>query len=507
MSKNLASKTASGVKWSTASTVFNAVLQLGYGAIMARLLEPEEFGLVAMMHVILRFVDYFAKMGMGHAIIQKKTLSAQEIRAGFTSSFLLGFVSMVFVYFAAPYVTLFFENERLVEVIRFSSVLFLIQGLSTTAVGLLTRDLEFKVLAILNVISYVVGYLFVGIYMAYSGYGVYSLISALMVQVFVNGVLSYLYVKHSLIFIFKLKFYKELLSYGSKISVISFLDFINLSLDKILIEKFLGTAQLGYYDRASQIVYLPMYFLANSFSKVMLPSFSKLQDDIAKLGKVYKEIVVGLSAVLFPLCIYIGLFAQDIVLLLLGEGWEKSIPILRIIAVAVSLRMITMFAGIICDATANLRVRMINNIAQMVSLCISFYFLSYLGLEGFAYAIVISQVVNLIAFVFTMNKVLNISILKLFSLYLPALKLAFFSIISLVIVKYLFALLNAPFIIEFVFASGISILIIFFLICLFPPKELINYIVKFIDKKEIVLYNLSMKKYQLQYSTFLKKKL
>jgi len=507
MSKNLAGKTVSGVKWSTASTIINAVLQLGYGAIMARLLDPEEFGLVAMMHVVLRFVDYFAKMGMGHAIIQKKELSDKEIRAGFTSSFLLGIISMFFVYALAPYVTLLFDNERLVSVVRFSSILFLIQGISITAVGLLTRDLKFKVLAIINLISFIIGYLFIGIYMAYSGYGVYSLISALISQVLINGIISYMYARHSLIFIFKKKYYASLLSYGSKISLISFLDFINLSLDKILIEKFLGTSQLGFYDRASQIVYLPLYYLSNSISKVMLPSFSKIQDDIIKLGKIYKEIISVLSAMLFPSCVYIILFAEDIVMLLLGEGWEKSIPVLQIISIAVSLRMITMFAGIICDATANLKARMINNIAQMISLCVSFYFLSHLGLEGFAYSIVISQIINLIAFILTMNKILQIRILSLVYLYKPALKISIFTMVLLSIIKYLSTLINVPFVIDFFLSSVLSLLIICSLILIFPPKELVYRLINTIDKKDIILYKISIKKYQMQYLMFLKKKI
>ena len=507
MSQNLASKTATGVQWSTISTIFNAVMQLGYGAIMARLLDPAEFGLVAIMHVVLRFVDYFAKMGMSQAIIQKKELSNYEVRAGFTLSFFLGLFSMVLVYFLAPFVTEFFDNERLVSVIRYASVSFLIQGISSTAISLLTRELEFKKLAIITIVSYIIGYLCIGVTMAIYDFGVYSLITAMMSQVLLNGIFSYAVSRHSVLFIFKKQYFMSLLSYGSKMSVISFLDFINLSLDKLLIEKFLGTSLLGFYDRATQLVYLPMYNLSTSLSKVMLPSFSKIQDDLKKLGKTYQGIISGISALNLPLCVFVILTAEDIINLFLGDGWEKSIPILKIMALGVSLRMINMFAGVICDATANLRIRMINNIYQMVILCVSFYFLMDLGLIGFAFAVVITQIANTIFYLFVMNSILKVSIPSLIGAFSTGI------IISLITGAITYATvsfaeyLELPLLIKFG-VEGVVFVIAFVISLMFnPPKEVLHHLIRLVNKQDARFEKNFMSKYYLNYKFFLEEKL
>ena len=122
---------------------------------MARLLEPADFGMMAMAGVILRFGTYFAQMGVGSALIQKKEVSDEDVRASFTSAFSLGMLFTIAVCFCAPLATYIFDNEKIVPIIQVMALSFFITGLSTTAISLLRRNLAFRSLAVTEVFSYV----------------------------------------------------------------------------------------------------------------------------------------------------------------------------------------------------------------------------------------------------------------------------------------------------------------------------------------------------------------
>jgi len=134
-------------------------MQIGYIAVMARLLEPAAFGLVAMAQVVLRFGSYFAQMGMGQALIQKKNISKENIRAAFTSSVFLGFIFFVIIYFGAPLSLYIFNDIEVIPIIRVMALSLVLTGLSTTSLSLLRRNFRFKELAIVEIISYVIGYM------------------------------------------------------------------------------------------------------------------------------------------------------------------------------------------------------------------------------------------------------------------------------------------------------------------------------------------------------------
>ena len=144
MTDNLTSKTLHGLKWSYLSTIVNSVLQIGFTAIMARLLEPAAFGLIAMAGVILRFGSYFAQMGVGSALIQKKEISDEDVRAAFTSALFLGILFCVLVWLCAPFAIYIFDNEKVIPIVRVMALSFVITGLSTTALSLLRRNMKFR---------------------------------------------------------------------------------------------------------------------------------------------------------------------------------------------------------------------------------------------------------------------------------------------------------------------------------------------------------------------------
>lgn len=419
MSKNLASQAVSGLKWGTASTLANAVMQVGYTAAMARLLEPEAFGLVAISGVVLRFGSYFANMGMSKALVQREELTQENIRAAFTTSLSLGLLFMVLTWLLAPFSVVFFDNPNVAPIVRVMSLSFLINGISMTAISLLEREMRFKALGIIETGSYVFSYLVVGVILAYLDYGVWSLVAASLVQAAVVAVLAYGTIRHNVVLLFNWESYKPLFSYGSKMSVISFIEFLSSNLDKILIGRILGSYMLGLYDRAFMMINLPMYMLTRTITKVAMPSYSKLQNDNLRLGKIYLSSITLLAAVVIPICLGVMVAAPEIIRVLLGDQWMDSVPVLQVLCLAIPISFITMFAGIICDAKAVLNTKIVLNVIFIAIICAFFYALKDLGLVGFGLAIFFGELVRMVMYQYVMNKELNLSYRQQISIYLP----------------------------------------------------------------------------------------
>jgi lipopolysaccharide exporter len=419
MGQSLASKAISGLKWNTISTIANAVMQIGYTSIMARLLDPEAFGLVAISIIILQFGGYFANMGLNKALIQIDELKNEHIRAAFTSSFLLGLVFTGLVWALAPLAAQLFKNPDVAPVVRVMSLTFLVNGMSATAFSLLERNMRFKAISILETSSYVISYLGIGVLLAYLDFGVYSLIIASLSQATIVGLSSYAIVRHNIVMLFKWSAWKPLFSYGSKMSVNSLLEWFSASLPSILIGRLLGDYKLGIYDRAHKLVSLPMYMLTRTISKVIFPSFSKMQSDNEKLGKVYLSSITLVIALVIPACAGIFVAAPELVYVLLGKQWGESVPILQILSFAVAINLITMFAGIICDAKAALNSKIVLNIVFVSVLGILMFSLKGFGLQGFAMAFLLAELVRTLFYQRAMHKILILPYRQQLSVYLP----------------------------------------------------------------------------------------
>lgn len=419
MSKNLASKAVSGLKWSSAGTLANAVMQIGYTSAMARLLAPEAFGLVALSAVILRFGYYFANLGLNQAIIQKEELTTENIRAAFTSSALLGAIFTVLAWALAPYAVLIFDMPEVVPIVRVMSLAFVVGGVSATATSLLQRNMRFKELSIVETASYVVSYLGVGILLAWLDFGVWSLVYASLVQQALVALGAYVMARHNVLPVVRWDAYKALLAYGSKMSVISFFEFIYTELATLLIGRVLGAYRLGIYNRAFMLVNLPMYNLTRTVSRVVFPSFSQLQSENDKLARVYLSSTTLLATLIIPVCLGIMVAAPEIVYVVLGDQWGEAIPVLQVLSLAIPLSFITMFAGIVCDAKAVLNWKIVITITLIVVISGLFFLLKDYGLVGFGFALLISEFIRIGMYQTLMRKVLEISYWQQLRVYLP----------------------------------------------------------------------------------------
>ena len=387
---------------------------------MARLLEPAAFGLIAMAGLVLRFGSYFAQMGIERALIQKKEINEDDIKSSFTLSVFLGIIFFMLLWFLAPLALYIFNNEKVVLIVKVLALSFLITGLSTTSLGVLKRDLNFKAIAVIEVSSYILGYLCVGITMAILGFGVWSLVYASLSQAFFASITSYIFVKHNLSFTFELKHYRPLFSFGSKVTIISFFEFIGGNLDTLLIGRFLGASLLGIYNRAYMIVNLPLQNLNTSITRVLFPSFSIIQNEKLRLKNAFIDSLSVNAFFLIPICIFISISAKDIVLIFLGEKWQASIEILRILAIVTPFYLINNYMGVLFEATAYLKIKLIFQISFVTFLSIVLLTLVPYGLIYVAFGLLASVIIQHVVYLYLTRSLLSLDIKEILIIYYPS---------------------------------------------------------------------------------------
>ena len=199
---NLAKEGVRAVKWSAVSTAARFVLQLVAQVVLARILGPENYGVFGIGMVVLTLSNFLSNFGFGWNLLHKKNLTTEDIRFAFTWQLIAGGSSMVALYFSAPFLAEYFREPRVLGVIQWLSLASLMSAATSPASNLLQRDLNFKAVGLIQVGSYAIGYLMVGIPMALAGLGVQSLVAAWLVQTGVALVASYAIRPHSLVPLF-----------------------------------------------------------------------------------------------------------------------------------------------------------------------------------------------------------------------------------------------------------------------------------------------------------------
>jgi lipopolysaccharide exporter len=351
--------TLAGLQWTYLSVAIGAVLQFGMTAVLARLLTPTAFGLVALAGLFLRFVNYFAKGGILQALIQKTELSDDDVRASFTLSAGLSIAFAVLVLLGAPLAGQIAQDPDLVPVLRWLALSLLLQGFAAPSAAILRRGMRFRYLATVDIGSYVAGYVLVGLSLAMAGAGVYALVGAMLVQGATYAVSCYVAVRHSIIPSRSKASYQSILAFGARMSVIGFFEFLQSDLDTLAVGRWAGTAPLGLYNRAKMIAELPSYQLTSGLSGVLFPSFSAIQLDRDRLTRAYLSAIGAAAAIVLPLNAGMAVAAPELVLVLLGPQWVGAIEVIPWLLLAATFSLLGHFGGTVAEAQAALNAKLL----------------------------------------------------------------------------------------------------------------------------------------------------
>ncbi|MFG2772745.1 oligosaccharide flippase family protein [Streptomyces sp. NPDC048350] len=347
----LGSATVRGMRWTYLASVAGIVLQLPYAAVMARLLTPEDFGLMALAHLVLRFAHHFAQGGLRSAVVQRASITDRDIRVIFTLAIAVGTCSFAAVWYVAPYATdLVRGPAELTSVIRATALMLVFMALGAPAAGLLARAMRYRAVALTDFFSFAAGYCVVGFTSALLGAGVWSLVYGTLCWYFLQALLPCLLVRHSLRPLVDLTAMRDIMGFGGKISVNGFLEYLTEDFGKLAIGRYVGVTAAGLYDRAALLASLPLYQIQAAASKVLLPAFSRIRHETGRLGASYADCVALTTLALLPLWAVIGASSEQLVALLLGEQWSGSTELVPVLGLVSVLALVAQFLGTLVEA-------------------------------------------------------------------------------------------------------------------------------------------------------------
>jgi len=293
---------------------------------------PEDFGIIGMITVFTGFASIFIDVGFGSALIQKKTVSQTDLSTIFWFNVLSGSLLTVLFILLAPFISEFYNTEKLKTLTVFLSFTFIISSLGNVQKVLLAKQLDFKLPFKIRIIAQLIGDV-VGIVLALNGFGVWSI----ALKVMLNGVLTtsiyWLTSSWRPSLVFSKSSVKELSSFSLNLLGNNSLNYWVRNIDNLLIGKFLGNASLGLYSRAYGILTLPIRNVSSVISRVLFPSLSYIQDDVDKVRNVYLKVISAIAFFTFPLMIGLFVVADKFVLYVFGEQWVEMIPIFKVFCI------------------------------------------------------------------------------------------------------------------------------------------------------------------------------
>ncbi len=406
---SLTTTVLAGLKWTYGATLVSVALQVIVTAFLARLLNPDAFGLVAMAGVFIRFGQYFAQLGTGQAVVQRATLTRRDVHSAFTSGTLLGAAfSALFVALAPLAGFLFPGATGVTDVTRVMALTFLLAGTTATTQGLLRRRFAFRAVALTEIAAYAAGYACIGLLLALLGFRQWSLVFAALTQTTLVMVVYLVLCRRDLGIALDLQSLRRIYSYGGRISFIGFGEFIAGSLDTFWCGHFLGARATGLYSRATNLATLPVYHLATGLSRVLTPAYSSIQADVPRLRRNYLSSIMVMAAIVVPAGWGTAGAAHEVVLTLLGSQWQNAVSPLAILALAAPLTLLAHLGSVLCDAIAALTPRIIITLARVLWLLLLLVVMAPFGIVGIAVAFALSETITAMAYLWTMHRVLDV---------------------------------------------------------------------------------------------------
>lgn len=395
--KNLRRSSVRGASMVSASRAGSLILRFGSTAILARILAPEDYGLVAMTAVVSGFFGMFMDVGLTAATIQREQISHRQISTLFWVNVTLGCLIAAAVAGLAPWVAGFYDEPRVTGITRALAVTFILGGLAVQHQALLRRHMRFKDLAINDIASTVVG-IAAGIAMAATGWGYWSLVGITVATAAAKLVGLWLTLRWIPGLPRRGTGVMPMLKFGGDILGFGIVNYFSRQADTILIGRFFGPLPLAHYEKAYSLLLVPITQINAPLSSVAVPALSRSRSDPAKFSRFYLSVIQIVCSLGIPLVAGIAIFADEVVLLWLGKDWSASADLFRLLAVAAVIGGISNPLGWLQIALGQTRKYRILGIANSAVIVLSFFLGLPFGPKGVASAYSIAMAVNFVPY-------------------------------------------------------------------------------------------------------------
>lgn len=412
--------------WSTFQRFGSLGISFVSNMVLARLLCPDDFGLVAFIMIFVGIADLLVDGGMGNALIQKKEITEKDINTVFTLNIILSLFFFVVLFCIAPLIQQISAISHLAICLRVQSISILLKSLYVVPFSILNREISFKKLAIIGLFANSIATA-LAICSAYYGWSYWSLIFR---NIFLDTILfvSYFWITsyRPIIGIWKDSF-RALFSYGFFVAFANILEYLYSNIITFIIGKRYTVKELGYYQQAYSLQQIPVFSLSAIINQVFLPFLSKLQDSV---GSIRERVITTITIVtffVFPALTYLIILAKPIIILLYSDKWLPSVPLFQVVCIAGLFNALIHLCRSVLKAIGKTKALfMLQVITIIIGLVLVFLFVQF-DLQTFVYVVALNGVIAYLLVGIYMGYYLRFSIFKQILCFLPNLLLSIFS--------------------------------------------------------------------------------
>lgn len=323
----------SGLFWKFSERILAQGVSFVVSIVLARILMPEDYGVVAMVNIFIAIADVFVVSGFSTALIQKKDANDVDFSTILYCSLFVSVLIYIILYILAPYIAKFYSESVLTQVIRVFSLRMPLAAYNSVQHAYVSRHMLFKKFFYSTLIGTMISGI-VGIFMAYAGFGVWALIAQYMTNSLIDIIVLSITINWKPKLLFSRNSAKTLMSYGSKVLVADLIGTVYNQLRSLIIGKFYSSTDLAYYNRGKKFPELITTNVDGTISSVLFPAMANFSDDKEKIRSIVGQAMRITSFVVFPIMLGMAAVAKPLVLVLLTEKWIEAVPYLQIVCLS-----------------------------------------------------------------------------------------------------------------------------------------------------------------------------
>jgi teichuronic acid exporter len=407
------------VNWNFVNTISQTILTFGVGVVLARILEPEDFGLFGLTIILLGIINLLFNGSISRFIVQKENLDKQDIESSLGISIYLSILAYLVVWFISPLVANFFNESLLTDLIRVYTISVFFISISSIFKGIMIKRMQFKMIFYSDSIAVVFGYSVFGIILALNNFGVFSLIYATLAKELLSLFTLLIFSKSNLSIKLNFDKLKQIFLYSGGVGLSNIFGYAANNADYVVIGKFLNPTALGLYTRAFTIMTLPLSKISMTIFDVIFSVFSSVKNDIEQIKNIYLKSIKIISIISFPILSTIMIGSELIINGIYGEKWSGAIRVLQILCIAGFFRVITNTSGAVAKATGKVYEEAWRQLVFAIILIVGALIGYQYGIEGVGVAVVISSLWFYLSMAHLTKIIIKVSWLEFIKVQMP----------------------------------------------------------------------------------------
>jgi O-antigen/teichoic acid export membrane protein len=425
---SLSQKALGGVLWASVEKIGGKVIQFFTTIFLARILVPEDFGVVAMISIFFAISMILIDSGFSQALIREDEISEDDKVTTFYVNLIIALILFATLWYGAPYISAFFGEEILVDLTRFMGLIPIFFSFSIIQRAYYIHKINFRTQAIINLIASVLSGVS-AVLLAWFGFGVWAIAAQQVLMVFVTSFLFWGVNPWMPRGFIKSKSFEKLFKFGSNLMLSGLINVIFNEIYKVIIGRLYSTELLGFYAHAENIKNVISKNLSDIMVRVTYPALSKVKDDIQRLKDGYAKILGVISIIIFPAMIGAILVAEPMIITLIGEKWLGTVPIFQLIAITGMIHHLHVINLNILKVVGRSDLILQISIIKMIGISIAIVIGLLYGFWGLMIAQVVSSFLSLFVNMYYTAKLINYTkieqLLDVFPILLFSLPMAF----------------------------------------------------------------------------------